>query len=125
MSLYLLNLAIRFVLEMIALVAIGMWGWHQGDGWTRYLFAIGIPLLFSTIWGVFNVPNDPSRGGAAPVVVPGFVRLAIEFVFFACGAWAMMSPGYTTAGGTFIVVVIFHYLASLRRIMWLLGKEQS
>jgi hypothetical protein len=122
MSLYLLNLVFRFCLEMASLIAVGMWGWHPTDGWLRYVLAIGLPLILSTIWGVFNVPGDPSRSGNAPVVVPGILRLFIELIFFACGAYAFLSLGYQAIGGTFIILVILHYLASFNRISWLLKR---
>lgn len=121
MSLYLLNLVFRFCLEVTVLIAAGMWGWHQADTWMRWLLAIGVPLILSTIWGVFNVPNDPSRSGNAPIVVHGAVRLAIELAFFAFGAYAVLSLGYSTIGGIFIVGTIAHYLFSFRRIIWLLS----
>jgi hypothetical protein len=123
MSFVFINLAVRFVLEMIAFAAFGMWGWDNTEGWTRYVAAIALPVLASTIWGVFNVPGDPSRSGNAPVVVPGVVRLIIEACFFTAGAWALMSLGYTTHGRTFIVVVILHYLGSFNRITWLLSRK--
>jgi hypothetical protein len=107
---------------MTSLIAVGLWGWSRGEGWTRYLLAIGLPLILSVIWGVFNVPGDPSRGGSAPVVVPGLVRLLIEISFFAVGAWALFARGNSTIGGVFIVVVVLHYLASYHRLAWLLSK---
>lgn len=122
MSLIFLNLAIRFCLEMTVLIAVGMWGWHHNEGWVRYLAAIGMPLVLSTIWGVFNVPDDPTRAGAAPVVVPGLVRFIIEIAFFSVGAWALLSLGHDVVGGIFIVAVVLHHLASLNRIAWLLKR---
>lgn len=122
MSLHLLNLVVRFCLEMTALVGVGMWGWRQSDGWMRYVLAIGLPLIFSTIWGVFNVPEDPSRSGSAPVVVPGIVRLVIEIAFFACGAYAFFAIEKTTVAGVFVVLVVMHYLVSFNRIIWLLER---
>ena len=125
MSLYFINLAIRFCLEITALIAVGMYGWHQSDSWLRYVYATGLPLLLSVIWGVFNVPGDPSRGGSAPVPVPGFVRLIIEAAFFACGAYALISLGYATAGWIFTVVIIVHYLASFNRVLWILSNRSQ
>jgi hypothetical protein len=29
-----INLAIRFLLEVVALTSMGMWGWRASDGWT-------------------------------------------------------------------------------------------
>lgn len=120
MSLYFLNLAIRFVLEMTALIGVGIWAWGLSDGGMRYVFAIGIPMMMSAIWGVFNVKGDPSRSGNAPVVVPGLLRLLIELIFFAFGAWTLIAAGHTSFGQVFIVIVIIHYLASFNRVSWLL-----
>jgi hypothetical protein len=44
-----INLAIQFILELSALAAVGMWGWWQGEGWMRYLFALGIPIAVAVI----------------------------------------------------------------------------
>ena len=40
-----INLAVRFILERAGLVALGWWGWNQGEGVLRFLFALGIPFL--------------------------------------------------------------------------------
>jgi hypothetical protein len=122
MSLFFLNLALRFCLELTVLISVGMWGWQTSEQWTRYVAAIGLPMILAIIWGVFNVPGDPSRSGNAPVVVPGIVRLLIEMVFFAAGAWALISLGYLSFCGSFIVLLIIHYLASYHRIAWLLKQ---
>ena len=66
-----INLAIRFLLEVLALLAMAYWGWTQHDGLARFLWAIGLPLLSVVIWGTFAVPNDRSRSGKAPVPVSG------------------------------------------------------
>lgn len=120
MKIHLINLVLRFFLEMTSLIGIGVWGWRQGEGWTRWVFAVGLPLIMSTIWGVFNVPDDPSRGGGAPVPVPGIVRLFIEAIFFGCGLWALIAMGYEEVATLYIVFVIVHYVVGYGRIMWLL-----
>jgi hypothetical protein len=122
MSFVFLNLVLRFLLEITSLIAVGMYGWQQSDTWHKYLYAIGFPLILSVIWGVFNVPGDPSRSGNAPVVVPGVVRLLIEAAFFACGVYAGVALGYKSFATTFVVVLILHYMASFNRIEWLLTK---
>jgi hypothetical protein len=58
-----INLAVRFILEIIGLVALGWWGWNQADGIARFALALGIPLLAAALWGTFAVPDDPSRSG--------------------------------------------------------------
>jgi len=116
------NLAIRFILEIIALLSVGMWGWKQGGGWFRFLLAFGIPIILAIIWGVFAVPNDPSRSGEAPIVTPGVIRFAIELSFFAFAAWSLYDIGLNKSGIALSVIVILHYIASYDRIIWLTSQ---
>ena len=116
-----LNLAFRFILELTALTSYGLWGWRLSDSWIRFLFAIGIPLIAGAIWGIFAVPQDPSRSGSAPIPVPGIIRLMIELLIFGLGAWALHDIELITfcwllAGG-----VIIHYSISYDRVMWLIS----
>ena len=114
------NLVLRFLLELVALLAAGLWGWDQAeDGW-RYLLAIGLPVILATLWRTFAVPNDPSRSGKAPVVTNGIVRLLLELAFFGFAAWAFYSLGFITLNYVFVAVVIVHYLVSYDRVLWLL-----
>jgi Protein of unknown function (DUF2568) len=116
-----LNLAVRFLLELIALFAIGALAKIQFPGVLGYILMVLLPLIAAVVWGTFNVPGDPSRSGSAPVVVPGIVRLLIEFDIFASATWALFSldPIY---GWIFGIVVLVHYLLSYDRILWLLKR---
>jgi len=73
-------------------------------------------------WGVFNVPGDLSRSGAAPVRVPGAVRLALEVVILGAGAAGFAIAGLTWIAVAFAVLVVLHYLASVERLRWLLAR---
>ena len=117
-----INLTIRFLLELSTLLAMGVWGWRQSEGWFRFVLAFGIPLLFAVVWGVFAVPNDPSRSGKAPVPVPGIVRLILELTFFAIGTWMLYQMGYPRLSLIFGTVVVVHYLVSYDRIGWLIQQ---
>lgn len=117
------NLAVRFLLELGVLVALGWWGWSTGTGAFRLLLAIVLPAAASLAWGVFNVPGDPSRSGAAPVPVPGVVRLALEFVLFGAAIAAWFDVGATVAGVIFAVVAALHYLVSYDRVKWLVTSR--
>ena len=99
------NLLLRFLLEITALISLGMWGRSLSDG------DVGIFLMILV----------PSRSGKAPVPVPGWVRLTLELVFFAGSAWAL-SGSNVLAGFGFGILVILHYLFSLDRIKWLLRQ---
>lgn len=115
-----INLFVRFLLELVALMAFGIWGWKQTDGMASLLLAIGLPLLMAAIWGVFAVPNDPSRSGKAPIVTPGVIRLLLELVFFAFSVWCFKDLGLTRISSIYGIIVVIHYIASYDRIQWLL-----
>ncbi len=88
MSKHPINLLVRFLMEIAAVIVVGMWGWHMGTNtWEQYLLAIGLPVIAATIWGVFRIPNDPNP---APVEVPGIVRLAYELFLFFFATWRCM-----------------------------------
>ena len=114
------NLGLRFILEVLALFGAGIWGWTQHAGWLRVALVILLPVFLATVWSVFAVPDDPSRSGKTVVVTPGWLRLLLELVFFACGGWAFYESGYSLIALVFLIVVLFHYLFSWDRIRWLL-----
>jgi hypothetical protein len=115
-----LNLALRFILEIVALIAIGYWGWSSTQGTLRFVVAIGAPLLAALLWGVLAVPGDRSRSGSAPVPVPGWVRLLLELAMFGFAVWGLFDVGATTAAWILGTVVVVHYGLSYDRILWLL-----
>ncbi len=117
-----LNLALRFMLEVAALISMGLWGWQQSNGWLRWLLALGLPLIAAIIWGAFAVPNDPSRSGAAPIPVSGIIRLAIEAAVFGSAVWALYDVGLPRLGLTLAIIVVLHYAASYDRLVWLLRR---
>ncbi len=121
MSKHPLNLGVRFLLELFALAALGEWGWQLTAGWTRWLLAAAVPLFAAALWGVFAVPEDPSRSGKAPVPVPGWIRLLLEWGIFASTIWALHSMGRVAVSWISAGVVILHYGLSYDRVRWLLA----
>ena len=117
-----INLAVRFILEMTGLVALGWWGWNQGEGVLRFMLALGIPFLAAVIWGTFAVPDDPSRSGEARVPVPGIVRLVLELAFFVAATLSLFAVGVTTLGWIYGIAVLIHYVVSYDRVMWLVRQ---
>ena len=114
-----LNLTLRFILEIAALIAIGVWGWEHNDNDLKYVRSIGIPILLAILWGVFAVTGDPSRAGKPAIPVKGFIRLLFELAFFAFATWGLYSVGYTTLSIILGSVIAFHYIISYDRIIWL------
>ena len=115
-----LNLGLRFLLEMTALFAAAFWGWTAHEGWFRYFLLVGLPILLAVAWGVFAVPDDPSRLGKTVVKTAGWVRLILELGIFMLAGWAFYESGYHAVSIIFLSVVIVHYLLSYDRLMWLL-----
>ena len=117
-----INLLFRFLLELMALFIMGLWGWKQSQGITAFLLALTLPILLALIWGIFAVPDDPSRSGKAPIVTPGIIRLLIELGIFIISAWALYDMGYTTMSIVFGLLVGLHYIISYDRVTWLLSQ---
>lgn len=115
-----LNLALRFVLELVALVGLGFLGWTLGDDGWRLVPAIAIPVLAAAAWGTFRIPNDP---GPAPVVVPGPVRLALEVAVFAGGVAGFAAAGHTNVALVVGTVIAGHYIVSYDRVLRLLRNQ--
>ena len=117
-----INLIFRFLLELAALFAFGYWGWNTAGNWVRYLLALMPPLIGALIWGIFAVPDDPSRSGKAPVAVPGWLRLALELIIFGLACLALAWSGLRVYGWILGALVVLHYLFSMDRIRWLINK---
>ncbi|MGD8791110.1 MAG: YrdB family protein [Anaerolineae bacterium] len=123
MSLHPLNLAVRFLLEIAALVAIGYWGFYEHTGMLKFALGIGLPLFAAAVWATFRVPGDRSASGNAPVAVPGLVRLLLELALFALAAWALYDAGRTVLALLLSSVTMVHYIVSYDRIAWLVQRR--
>ncbi len=116
------NLTVRFALELAALAALGSWAWQAfPPGW-RLVAAAAVPLAAAAVWGTFAVPGDASRSGHAPIEVPGALRLGLELALFALASWALAASGRPVLAGVLVGAASLHYLVSLERVTWLLGR---
>lgn len=115
------NLALRFGLEIAALAGLSIAAWRVGAVPWRWAFVMAAPLVAAVAWITFNVVDDPSRSGAAPVEVPGGVRLLLELAVFGAGSAGFFLGGYRTVGIAIGILVFVHYATSVPRIEWLLS----
>ena len=77
-----LNLGFRFVLEMLVLVALFLFGWSLSDSLpVQLVLGLGLPAIVIVVWGLFVAPKA-SRRLADPV------RLAVELVIWFAGVLA-------------------------------------
>lgn len=115
-----LNLTVRFLLEIVMLVALGCWGWHLGSHWLGYLLAAAFPLAAATLWGIFRIPNDPKP---APIAIPGVVRLLLELTLFGLAVYGLYAIGHPQPGMWLAIVVIVHYIVSYDRTIVMLKNK--
>ncbi|MGM0621682.1 MAG: YrdB family protein [Bacteroidota bacterium] len=120
MSKHPLNLALRFLLEIVALTVFAVWGRKAASGWWGVILAIGLPVFFAIVWGVFAVKDDPSRSGKTVISTKGIVRLILEILFFGLAALALFDLGFNIAGFAISILVLIHYVLSYDRVVWLL-----
>jgi len=79
------NLALAFLLELCALVALGYWGLQSGQGMIAKIgLAIGAPVVAVVIWALFGAPK-----AVWPLVGPW--HLIVDVVFFGGAAVALFA----------------------------------
>lgn len=82
-----LNLVFRFVLELVVLVALFLWGVSvSGELIVQVVLGVGAPALAVAVWGLFVAPKASRR-------LPDPQRLAVEIVVFGAGALAFLARG--------------------------------
>ena len=93
------NLALRFVLELGALAAVGYWGLETGDGALGWLLAAAAVAVVAVVWGLFVAPK-------ARIDVARPVRFAIEVVVWVSAGVALAAAGHAVLGLAFAAVSI-------------------
>jgi hypothetical protein len=93
-----INDGIRFLVELLALVAVGYWGFHEHSGWAaKIVLGIGGPLLIATAWGIWMAPRSARRA-------PEAVRALLEVVIFGAATAALAASSGATLAVLFAVV---------------------
>ena len=99
-ALKLLNLAVRFLLELCMLTAVGYWGFKTQSGWfMKILLGIGLPVLIAILWGTFLAPK-------ATRPLSGASFLTLELTLFSTGAIALFASGKPGLGWVYMIVLI-------------------
>jgi hypothetical protein len=94
------NLALRFVLELGALAALGYAGFQTDRGMLlRVLVGVGAPVLAGVLWSMFVAPAAQTR-------LPDPWRVIPEFTVFGSAAAGLALAGHPTLGGAFATVTI-------------------
>lgn len=82
-----LNLVFRFILELVVLVALFLWGVStSGELLVQVVMGLGAPAVAIAVWGLLVAPKASRR-------LPDPQRLAVEIVVFGAGVLAFVARG--------------------------------
>lgn len=113
--LHLLNLGLRFVLELCLLAAVAYWGFQLDQrGLLRAAAATGAPLLVALVWGMFVAPKAWRR-------LDDPWHLLLEIVLFGVGAAALVAAQRPAWG----VALLLIFLANRLLLMLTTPEGQS
>lgn len=97
-SVRVLNLGLRFILELCAIVALAYGGFAVVSArWQQVALAVVLPAAGAVLWGLFVSPK-------AKVSANWVVRLAVEIAVFGAAAALLYSNGQHRLAITFLVV---------------------
>jgi hypothetical protein len=91
------NEALAFLLEIIALTALGWWGLRTGGPAAHVVLGVGAPLLAAVIWGLFAAPRARMRLPLAGV-------LAVKVLVYAAATAALSGVGHPALAMAFAVM---------------------
>jgi hypothetical protein len=92
-----LNLALKFLLELAALGAFGLWGASIASGIAAVLLAVALPVVVAVLWGIFAAPRARRR-------LPLRLRAPFELGVFALAALALWSAASVTWAAVFAAI---------------------
>ena len=95
-----LNLALRFLLELLALGSFAYWGIQSGEGPAlKIVLGIGLPVLAAAFWGSLVAPKARFGGSRG-------VRLLLGLVVFLIAAAVWIALGHASVGILYGLVTV-------------------
>ena len=93
------NLALSFILELCALVALGYWGFQTGQTTlTKIALGLGAPLVTAVLWGLFAAPRASRR-------LKGLALLLFKIAVFSLAIIALAAAGQPALAIIFALAV--------------------
>ncbi len=114
------DLALRAILEIAAVLGLALGGMASVGGVVGVVVALGAVAAAGAIWATFRVPDDP---GPSPWPIPGSARLALELVLLGLGAVGWLLAGWAILGVLLGALIVGHYLMTAPRVRWLLEQR--
>ena len=107
------NLALRLLVELAALVAVGYWGFHTGGNVAAKLgLGVGAIVLFAVVWGVLMAPRSSRRARE-----PWYTLL--EIVIFGLATAALAVAGQP------ILALVFGAVAAINAVLCKVWKDAA
>ncbi len=101
-TLKLINMGLRFLLELCFLAIYGYWGFKTGNSAViKALLGLGAPILFVVVWGTFLAPKSSLR-----LDEPWRFLLELAILVLAC--WALYSSANVNLALIFGIIYILN-----------------
>ncbi|MFI1996204.1 YrdB family protein [Actinoplanes sp. NPDC020271] len=101
------NDLLAFLLELVALAALGYWGFKAGPGVAaKVALAVGAPLLAAIVWGLFASPK-------ATVSLPLVGVLVVKGLVFGSATLALYAVGNRATATCFAMIVVINIAIAL------------
>lgn len=94
------NLALRFMLEVGALVSLSYWGFHlAAPASLRTLLGVGAPLTAAIAWGLLAAPH-------AAIALPGPAKAVVQTLILGSAAAGLVHAGRIQAAALFGAIAV-------------------
>ncbi|MBO0984221.1 YrdB family protein [Rathayibacter sp. SD072] len=102
------NAVVRFLLELVALVTFGIWGFSSFEMPWSIVVGIGAPVLAALVWALFLSPR-------AVLAIDVYGRSLIELLVMGAAALAWLDLGQPIVAIVFGVIAIVSGVIAGRR----------
>ena len=96
-----LNLALRFLLEICALMALAYAGLHATTAPIRVVLGVALPAIAAVLWAMFVAPKSAVRA-------PNAVRYGAEALVFAGAVFGLSWVGRTAWAAALACVTVLN-----------------
>lgn len=105
------NLALKFLLELVAIALLAAWGVRTGGGLLGVALGAAAPLAMILIWGRWAAPRAARR-------LPLRLRVPLELTIFAAAGLLAYASGLRVVAIAFLVVAAANAVALSLLSQW-------
>ena len=98
-----INLALRGIMELGIVAALGFWGFHTGrNTFMKIILGISAPVIIFGFWGLVDFRNAGSKSE--------YIRLIQELLLSGLAAAALYFAGQTILAWILALISIIHHI---------------